>query len=289
MASEHSDPKRRGFFTSWTQVGVPAANVLSVAVIAGVSTWTTNEQFLAWGWRIPFWMSFLLIVVGFWIRASLEETPEFQKIKADRKVVKLPIVELVKTHPRELMISCFIRIGTDVAFYVFSLFVLTYITAHLGLNRPIALHAVLIASAIQIFTIPMFAALSDRIGRRPVFMAGSIGAALWAIPFFTLLDTKEPLLITVSVSVAMTCWALMYGPLAALISELFDARVRYSGVSVGYQLAGILGGGLAPIISVVLLNQYKTALPISLYVASTLILATLVALIPYRVRSTKEE
>lgn len=274
MAAENGDEKRRGFNTSWAQIGVPVGNLLSVGVIAGVSLFLSEDQFLAWGWRIPFLASAILIIVGIWVRSGLHESPEFTRLAQENKTEKRPLVELLKRHPRELLIACCIRIGTDVAFYVFSLFVLSYVTASLGLDRWVALQGVLIASAIQIFVIPAAAALSDKVGRRGIFLVGSIGAAIWAFPFFQLLDTKDPFMIGLAICVAMTFWALMYGPLAAYVTELFPTNVRYSGISLGFQLAGIFGGGLAPLIATGLLATYASSTAVAVYVFLALGLTT---------------
>jgi metabolite-proton symporter len=275
IVAENGDEKNRGFHTSWAQIGVPVGNLLSVGIIAAVSLLVSEEQFLAWGWRIPFVASLVLILVGLWVRSGLHESPEFAELAGKRETQTRPLVELVKNQPRELLVACCVRIGTDVAFYVFSLFVLTYVTARLGVARTVALQGVLVASAIQIFVIPFVASLSDRYGRRGIFLIGSIGAAIWSFPFFTMLDTRDPMLITLAICVAMTFWALMYGPLAAFLTELFPTNVRYSGLSLGYQLAGIFGGGLAPLIATWLLKEYDSATAISVYVALALALTTL--------------
>lgn len=275
MAAENGDEKHKGFHTSWAQIGVPVGNLLSVGVIAGVSFVMPEDQFLSWGWRIPFLASAVLIIAGLWVRSGLHESPEFTALAERRETQTKPLVELFKRHPRALLVACFIRIGTDVAFYVFSLFVLTYVTLNLGIERSIALRGVLIASAIQILVIPIAASLSDRYGRRGIFLVGSIGAAIWSFPFFTLLDTRDPASITFAICVAMTFWAFMYGPLAAFITELFPTNVRYSGISLGFQLAGIFGGGLAPLIATYLLKEFNTATAISVYVSVALLLTTI--------------
>lgn len=277
MVAEHGDSRRRGLQTSWAQIGVPAGNLLSVGAIAAMSAFLPEKDFLSWGWRVPFLLSGILIAVALWIRSGIDESPEFETLASEKKTSSRPLVDLIKGHPRSLLVACFIRIGTDVAFYIFSLFVLTYVTGTLGLNRSVALQGVLVASAIQMFTIPWFAALSDRFGRQPIFLLGSIGAAIWIFPFFQLLGTKDPLLIALAICVAMTFWALMYGPLAALISELFPTHVRYSGISLGYQLAGIFGGGLAPLIAAALLKEYQSPTAIAIYVAAALALTTIAA------------
>lgn len=274
MVAEHGDAARRGIHTSWAQLGVPVGNLLSVGALALVSAVLDDGQFVSWGWRVPFLLSAILVFVGLWARTGISESPAFTALAADGKVTSRPLVELVKRHPRELLVACCIRIGTDVAFYISTLFVLTYVSMTLRLDKTIALHAVLIASAIQVFLIPWFAALSDRHGRQRIFLIGSVGATLWSFPFFALLDTREPLLITVSICVAVTLWALMYGPLAAFLSELFPAQVGYSGVSLGFQLAGIFGGGLAPLIATALMRQFHTPTAVAIYVAGALVLTT---------------
>lgn len=288
MTAEHGDAKRKGYHTSFAQIGVPIGNLLSVGVLALMTLTLTDEQFLSWGWRVPFLLSIVLILVGLWVRSGIEESPEFAALSEKRKTSR-PLVELLKSYPRQLIIACFIRIGTDVAFYIFSLFVLTYVSNSLGLPKSVSLNAVLIASAIQIAVIPAVAALSDSIGRKPVFLVGSVGGMLWAFVFFSLLDTRDPMMITVAICVAMTCWAFMYGPLAAFITELFPTHVRYSGISLGFQLAGILGGGIAPLVATSLLREFQTPLAIAWYVAGALALTTISILLSREtVHSTME-
>ena len=285
IVAEHGDPGRRGIHTSWTQLGVPVGNLLSVGVLALVSGVLSDGDFVSWGWRIPFLLSAVLVFVGLWARTGIAESPEFAALAAGGKVSRRPLVELVRDHPKALLIACCIRIGTDVAFYISTLFVLTYVSTALGLDKTIALRGVLIASAIQIVLIPWFASLSDRYGRQRIFLIGSVGAALWSFPFFALLDTREPVLIMVSICVAVTLWALMYGPLAAFISELFPAQVGYSGVSLGFQLAGIFGGGLAPLIATALMRQFHTPAAVAVYVAGALALTTVAVLYSFTLRT----
>ncbi|CAN7295597.1 MFS transporter [Bosea sp. LjRoot237] len=286
MTAEHGDAKRKGYNTSFAQIGVPIGNLLSVGVIVLTSMMLSDEQFVSWGWRVPFLLSTVLIVVGLWVRSGVEESPEFAALSETRKTSR-PLVELLKSYPRQLMIACFIRIGTDVAFYIFSLFVLTYVTSRLGLPKSISLNAVLIASAIQIAVIPAVATLSDSIGRKPVFLVGSIGGMIWVFFFFSLIDTRDPTMITVAICVAMTCWAFMYGPLAAFITELFPTHVRYSGISLGFQLAGILGGGIAPLIATTLLREFQTPMAIAWYVAGALALTTISILLSRETSSSR--
>ena len=281
MVSEHGDQKRRGLYASWPQVGVPAGNLLAAGVLALLAVVLTEDAFSAWGWRIPFLLSALLVFVGLFIRLRVEESPLFREVEESASRAKAPIVEVFREYPRQLAIAFGARIGTDVAFYVFALFIITYATDTVGLADSVPLNAVLIGSGLQLFLIPAFGALSDRVGRRPVYMAGALGAAVWVFAFFPLLDTGSWWAIVLAASGGLFFHALMYGPQAAFISELFGTRVRYSGASMGYQLAGIAGGALAPIIATALLAASGSSLAVSLYVAGALAI-TMIALVVAR-------
>jgi metabolite-proton symporter len=278
MVSEHGDQRRRGLYASWPQVGVPAGNLLAAGVLALLAAVLTDEAFTAWGWRIPFLLSAVLVLVGLWIRLRVEESPLFQQVEETATRARAPLIEVVRSYPRQLAIAFGARIGTDVAFYVFTLFILTYATEQVGLSKSAALNAVLIGSALQLVLIPAFGALSDRVGRRPVYMAGAVGAAAWAFAFFPLLDTGA---VVIAATGGLIFHALMYGPQAAFIAELFGTRVRYSGASMGYQVAGIFGGALAPIIAVALLAAWGSWVAVSVYVVAALAV-TVVALVAAR-------
>lgn len=277
MSLEHGDPQRRGLSASWPQVGVPAGNLLASGVLWVLSATLSESSFLGWGWRVPFLLSGLLVLVGLWIRVAVTESPAFAELAAKGDRAKLPLIEVLRRHPRGLLVAMAARIGTDVAFYTFSLYVLTYVTGTVGLPRTVALTGVLVASGLQLALIPFFGGLSDRVGRRPVYAAGAVAAAAWAFAFFPLLDTGNTLVIVLTVVVALATHAAMYGPQAAFVAELFSTRLRYSGASMGYQLAGILGGALAPIIAIKLVASTGGTLAVSIYVAAALAL-TLVAL-----------
>jgi metabolite-proton symporter len=278
MVSEHGDQKRRGLYASWPQVGVPAGNLLAAGVLALLATVLTDDAFTAWGWRVPFLLSAVLVFVGLFIRLRIEESPAFKKVEQTASQAQAPLVEVIREYPRELAIAFGARIGTDIAFYVFALFIITYATEEVGLSKSTPLNAVLIGSAVQLFLIPAFGSLSDRLGRRPVYLAGALGAAVWSFAFFPLLDTGAWWAIVAAAVGGLLFHALMYGPQAAFISELFGTRVRYSGASMGYQLAGILGGALAPIIATALLAASGGWLAVSLYVVGALAV-TVVALV----------
>ncbi|MBN6052152.1 MHS family MFS transporter [Nonomuraea sp. RK-328] len=270
MSLEHADDRRRGLNASWPQVGVPAGFVLATALLTLLSATMSDAAFLAWGWRIPFLLSGVLVIVGLWVRLKVTESPLFAEVEKHGQKARMPLVEVLRTHPRALLSAFTARIGVDVAFYIFTVYILVYVTGRLGLPRSVGLNAVLIGSALQLALIPFFGGLSDRLGRRPVYLAGVIGAAVWVFVFFPLLDTRSFPLIALAVVVALVTHAAMYGPQAAFIAELFSTRLRYSGASMGYQVAGIVGGAIAPIVALKLLDVYGTTLAVSLYVVVAL-------------------
>lgn len=275
MTMESGDPNRRGLNASWPQVGVPIGLLLANGVLSLMGTVTSNEAFLAWGWRVPFLLSGLLVVVGLWIRMSIAESPLFTEVEAAEDKAKTPLLEVLRRYPRKVLLAIGARVGVDVAFYTFVLFITTYITTYLGLPRQYALNAVLIAAAVQVVAIPFFGHLSDTVARRPIYLAGAIGAGVWVFVFFWLLDTGQFALILLAAVVALIFHAAMYGPQAAFITEMFPTKVRYTGASMGYQLAGIVGGALAPIISVALLDRFDTSVVVSVY-AVAMLLVTIV-------------
>jgi len=278
MALEHGDDRKRGYSASWPQVGAPAGNLLATGVLALLAAVMSQSAFQSWGWRIPFLLSALVIVVGVYVRLRVAESPLFEEVQETGTEAEKPVVEVVREYPRQLGIAVAARIGTDVAFYTYALFILTYATTELGLSESTALNAVMIASAFQLFLIPAFGAASDRVGRRPVYLFGALGAAAWTFAFFALMDTKLAWGVIAAAVGGLFFHSAMYGPQAAFLSELFGTRVRYSGASMGYQLAGILGGALAPIIAVALLSATGSTLAVCAYVVATLAI-TIVAVL----------
>ncbi|MEU8039185.1 MFS transporter [Streptosporangium sp. NPDC049078] len=273
IVSEHGDAARRGFWASWPQAGAPGGNLLATAVLAVLAAVQTDEAFVSWGWRIPFLLSGVLVLVGMWIRLSISESPVFQQAVANAEPApSLPIVNVFRYHWRDVLIAIGARFAENVSYYVITAFVLVYATAQAGLPKPLVLNAVLIGSAIHFVSIPMWGALSDRLGRRPVYLIGAAGVGLWAFAFFPLIDTKSFAAVTLAVTVGLILHGAMYGPQAAFFSELFATRMRYSGVSIGSQLASIVAGALAPLIAVALLDTYRSAFPIMLYVAGAAVL-----------------
>ena len=278
MTLESGDPQRRGLNASWPQVGVPIGLLLANGALSLMGALTTEAEFESWGWRVPFLLSGVLVIVGLWIRLTIAESPLFRELEVSDKKVRAPIVDVVRLYPKQVGLAIGARVGVDVAFYTFVLFITTYVVTYLELPSSYALNAVLIAAACQVLLIPWFGILSDRLGRRPVYLFGAIGAAIWVFVFFALLDTGRLVLIVLATVVALVLHAAMYGPQASFIAEMFPTKVRYSGASMGYQLAGIVGGALAPIISVALLDRFDTSLVVSVYVVATLALTTVCVL-----------
>jgi metabolite-proton symporter len=279
MTLESGAAHRRGLNASWPQVGVPIGLLLANGVLSLVGAVTSESAFLDWGWRVPFLLSGVLVLVGLWIRLTITESPLFREVEEQDEKVRAPIVDVLRRYPSRVLLAIGARVGVDVAFYTFILFVTTYVVTYLGLPNSYALNAVLIAAAVQVFLIPWFGVLSDRFGRRPVYLFGAVGAAVWVWVFFVLLDTERFVLIVLATVGALFFHAAMYGPQASFIAELFPTRVRYTGASMGYQLAGILGGALAPIISVALLDRFDTSVAVSVYVVAVLAVTTICVLL----------
>ncbi|HVO18635.1 MAG TPA: MFS transporter [Anaeromyxobacter sp.] len=253
MAVEHAPPGRRGFYGSWPQIGAYAGLLISTLVFRWVSR-SSEAQFLAWGWRVPFLVSFVLVVVGLWIRMRIAESPVFAKVKEQKAEARMPLVEALTRHPKNILLAMGARFAENGLFYLFTTFSLTYIATQLKMDRTVALNGLLIAAFVCVFAAPLWGALSDRIGRRPVYVWGAIACGLLAFPFYAMLSTKSPGMVWLAILLPMMLGhAAMYGPQASFLSELFSARVRYSGASLGYQLASVFAGGLSPLIATGLL------------------------------------
>src|SRR6516165_12179390 len=278
MAVEHAPENRRGFYGSWPQLGAPLGLVLGTLVFSVFSSFMSDAQFIAWGWRLPFLFSIVLVIVGLWIRMTIAESPEFQKIKDEKQEVKIPIIDAIRLHPMNILLAMGARFAENGFFYIFATFTLAYATQALGMNRQDILNGVLIAAAIETLTIPAFGALSDITGRRPVYIFGAIFSALMSFPLFILMGTKSPHLAWIAIILGLAVGhAAMYGPQASFLSELFGTKVRYSGVSLGYNLASIFAGALSPLIATWLMVTYKPETwPISAYMIG-LALITLVS------------
>jgi metabolite-proton symporter len=260
MAVEHAPAGERGFYGSWPQIGVPAGLLLSTAVFAQFAR-LPEDQFLSWGWRVPFLLSLLLVGVGLIIRLQILETPAFTRLKAAQTEARRPIIELLRTQRKEVLLAMGARLAENGAFYIYTVFVLVYGTQKVGLDRQTILNGVLIAAACALVAIPFWGALSDRLGRRPVYLFGAAVTALFAYPLFWLLDTGSTFLVWLALVAALVlAHSPMYGPQAAFLSELFGTRVRYSGASLGSQFSSVIAGGLSPFIATALLPYGRGAL-----------------------------
>ena len=267
LALEYGHDRNRGFWASWPQVGVPIGLVLSaglVALFSGIS----GSQFSSWGWRIPFYLSAVLIVVGLYIRLRILETPLFAKVQETDQVARLPVLDVLRSNWEEVILSAAVRFVEQAPFYLFSTFVLVYGVTYLHVSSQLILAGIYIAAIVEMFTIPTFSYLSDRYGRRRWYLIGCLLMLLFAFPYFLLLNTGSPILIILGIVLSLAvCHSFVYGPQAALISERFTTRLRYSGASIGYQLAAPFAGGLAPLIAVVLLQSFKGSyVPVALYI-----------------------
>lgn len=254
MAVEHAPPRSRGFFGAWPQVGVPAGLLLANGVFMTTTSVVGDDAFLTWGWRLPFLLSAALVLVGLFIRLQIEESPDFKQVVAADAVERHPLLTLLRTQWRAVLLAAGVKLAQNSIFYIFTVFVLTYVTTVLGLSQSIALAGVLISSSLSLGSLLFFGWLSDRYGRRRVYLAGAVGSLLFSFPFFWMLDTGSAVVIWLAMVIGMIGHDMMYGPQAAYFSELFDAKVRYSGASLGYQLSSLVAGGFSPVIAVALLG-----------------------------------
>jgi MHS family shikimate/dehydroshikimate transporter-like MFS transporter len=266
MVVEHAPDDRRGFFGSWPQMGSSAGNLLAAGSFAVVSS-LPEEQFLTWGWRIPFLLSAILIAVGLFIRLKISETPAFQQMKEAGTEARMPLLDAVRTYPKSILLVIGMRFSENACGYIFSVFVLSYVTQQLGLSSSVAYAGVMIAAAVQFFISPVYGALSDRVGRRPVYMFGAGFLILLAFPFFWLLNTGVAAVIWLAIVLGFAVGnGAMFATQPAFFSELFGTRVRYSGVSLGYQVSAVFAGGLAPFIATALLAWAGSYWPVALYI-----------------------
>ena len=274
MAAEHGDEKNRGFWSSWPQAGVPLGNLMATGVLFVLAAVQSDETFEAWGWRIPFLLSAVLVLIGLYVRLQLEESPVYAEAKkeiADKKQADshMPILEVIKSYPKEVLIAMGMRMAENISYYIFTVISISYVTTYLDADKSMILKMLLIAAGFQFFLIPAFGALSDRVGRRPLYLTGAVGVAVWSFVFFGLLDAMTPGKVFLAVAVGLFFHSMMYAPQAAFFSELFGTSVRYTGASVGYQLASIFAGALAPIIALALLGsvEEKNTTAVGIYVA----------------------
>ena len=256
---------QRGFVAAWPQLGVPAGLFLANLAVLALSA-ISGEAFLAWGWRIPFLLSIVLVAIGLWIRLGILETPAFRQLVQDNAIERAPLAEVCRRHPGEIILSALVRMAEQAPFYIFTAFVFSYGTATLHLSRDLLLVSVLVASVLSLVTVPLAGHLSDRFGRRRVYILGAVLTGLFGWLWFAMLNTLVPGWVMLAIVLSLIPHDLMYGPQAALIAESFPARLRYSGASLGYQLASIIAGGPAPLIAAALLDRYHSGVPIAIFI-----------------------
>ncbi len=265
--------KNRGFIASWPQFGAPAGLCLANLMVL-LFSWISGDQFLVWGWRIPFLLSIVMVAVGLWIRLGILETPVFRRIIEQHQVERAPVIEVFKRQPGTIVLTALLRLAEQSPGYIFNAFIFTYGTQVLGASRDLLLTGLITATALGFMWVTVAGAISDRIGRRQMYIIGCVFVALFTFVYFAMLDTKIPSMIFIAVALSFIPVMTMYGPEAALIAEAFTPRLRYSGASIGYQLASIIAGGPAPFISTYLFATYHSTFPIGIYVVVCAVIST---------------
>lgn len=279
LAYEYAPANRKGLFGSVPQVGVTLGMLLATLAVS-LMAMLPEEEFLAWGWRVPFVLSAGLVFLGLWIRHGLDETPAFKEAKASGNVSKMPVVETLRYHWREVLIAAGLKVVETAPFYIFSTFVVSYAVNNLGYQKVSALNAVMIGALVASLMIPLMGWLSDRIGRKRVYIGGILGIALFIVPYFMLLDTRSQWGITLATVIGFgVLWAPVTAALGTLSSEIFSTRVRYTGITLGYQLGAALAGGTAPLIATWLLSEYNGSWqPVAIYLLVTVAISLIAIL-----------
>ncbi len=267
---------QRGLVASWPQFGVPCGLFLANLAVLALSAYA-GDQFETWGWRIPFALSIVLVGIGLWIRLGILETPVFQQLVENDRIEKAPIVEVIRKQPKEIILSALLRMAEQAPFYIFTAFIFSYAVGTLKLSRDFVLFAVMAAAALSFISIPLFGHLSDRIGRTRMYLIGAVAVGAFGFAYFAMLDTAAPWLVFAAIVLSLVPHDMQYGPQAALIAEAFTPRLRYSGASLGYQLASVIAGGPAPLIATWLFAQYHSGYAIALYIAACAVVSVVSA------------
>ncbi|MGB6799800.1 MAG: MFS transporter [Xanthobacteraceae bacterium] len=263
---------QRGLVASWPQFGVPCGLLLSTLAVTVFSSWS-GDQFLVWGWRIPFALSIILVGIGLWIRLGILETPVFQKLLDTKKIEKAPILEVIKKQPREIILSALLRMSEQAPFYIFTAFIFAYAVGTLHMSRNLILGAVMVAACVSFVTIPLCGHISDKIGRKNMYLIGVVTMGLFGFLYFGMVDTAIPSAVFIAIVLSLIPHDMQYGPQAALIAESFTPRLRYSGASLGYQLASLIAGGPAPLIATALFAAYQTGYAIAIHIAACAVIS----------------
>ncbi|PWV74215.1 putative MFS family arabinose efflux permease [Nocardia neocaledoniensis] len=270
LVAEHSPSRSRAFWASWPQAGVPAGNLLATVVLLVLTSTLSDAAFLSWGWRVAFWLSAVVVLVGYYVRTKVTDAPIFveaQKQREQAKASSFSVFEVLRRYPRGVFTAMGLRFGENIMYYLVVTFSITYLKVHVEANTTTILWWLLAAHAVHMGVIPLAGHLGDRFGRRPVYLAGALAAATWGFFAFPMMDTANSALILAAIIVGLVFHGLMYAGQPAIMAEMFPTRMRYSGVSLGYQVTSIVAGSLAPIIAVKLLDTYGSSVPIAVYLA----------------------
>lgn len=278
LIAEHSPDHSRGFWASWTQAAVPVGNLLASIVLLILSGTLSHDAFVSWGWRIGFWLSVIIVALGYYIRTRISDAPIFdeaQKAAEQDKRQRYGVLEVIRRYPRGVLTAMGLRVAENITYYIVVTFSITYLAVALHLKPAAVLLMLVIANIVELIAIPSVGALSDRVGRKPVYFVGAVGTIAWAFYAFPMFGTRDDVVITVAISLGLITHSFMYAPQASLMAEMFPTRMRYSGVSIGYQVTSIVAGSFAPAIATGLLAAFGSYIPISLY----LTLAALITLV----------
>ncbi|WP_281498830.1 MFS transporter [Mycolicibacterium sp. F2034L] len=270
LVAEHSPDRQRGFWASWPQAGVPVGNLLATVVLLVLTTTLPESSFLSWGWRVAFWLSAVVVLVGYYIRTKVTDAPIFVAAQQEverAKATSYGVVEVLKRYPRGVFTAMGLRFGENIMYYLVVTFSITYLKVQVGADTSDILWYLLVAHLIHFAVVPLVGWLSDRFGRRPVYTVGAILGATWGFFAFPMMNSGSYVVVTAAVSIGLMIHALMYAPQPAIMAEMFPTRMRYSGVSLGYQVTSIVAGSLAPLIAVKLLDIYGSSVPIAIYLA----------------------
>src|SRR5271166_759973 len=290
ITMESGDQRKRGLLGSFAQLGVPLGLVLGTGGMTLLSATLSPEAFTSWGWRVPFLLSLVLVAVGLVIRLKILETPMFAKVQQEGKTSRVPVMEAIRHHWREILLSAGLRFSEQMPFYLFTTFVLIYVVSRHGFSKTFVLNAVLVGAVCELVAIPLFSQLSDQFGRKRVYLTGAVLTGLIAFPYFAVLTHSGPRLIFIAIVVSLIVHAMQYGPQAALIGESFPTHLRYGGAGLGYQLASVFAGGPAPLIATWLLHETGTPYSISIYIVlAAIITIGCVAALPDRSRVDIED